>query len=60
MKNLLQIGIQRVCLYLKIPQNKIIKIKMHMTMFVTSLLNFILGYKMFLEIEKFFQRKWWE
>ena len=29
-------------------------------MFITSLLNFIPGYKMFLGIEKFSQRKWWE
>jgi len=31
-----------------------------MSIFVTSLLNFIPGYKMFLEIEKNSQRKWWE
>jgi len=31
-----------------------------MHMFVTSLLNFISGYKMFLGIEKFSQRKLWE
>ena len=29
-------------------------------MFVTSLLNFIPRYKMFLGIEKYFKIKWWE
>jgi len=42
-------------LYLLIPGNKMIEI--HMSMFVTSLLNFIPGYKMFLGIEKFSQGK---
>jgi len=43
----------RVCfkLYLLIPGNKMIE--MYMPMFVTSLLNFIPGYKMFLGIENF-------
>ena len=44
-----------VCLklYLLIPGNKMIGI--YMPMFVTSLLNFIPGYKMFLGIENFSQ-----
>jgi len=40
-------------LYLLIPGNKMIGI--YMPMFVTSLLNFIPGYKMFLGIENFSQ-----
>jgi len=51
----------RVCcfkLYLLIPVNKMIKI--HISMFVTSLLNFIPRYKMFQGIEKFSQEKGWE
>jgi len=31
-----------------------------MSMFVTSLQNFLPGYKMFMEIEKFSQSKGWE
>ena len=42
-------------LYLLISENKMIE--MYMSMFVTSLLIFIPGYKMFLEIEKLSQRK---
>jgi len=45
-------------LYLLISGNKMIGI--YMFMFVTSLLNFIPGYKMFLGIEKFSQGKGWE
>jgi len=50
-------------LYLLILGNKMIKtyiyiyIYIYMFMFVISLLNFILGYKRFLGIEIFFQRK---
>jgi len=45
-------------LYLLIPGNKMIGI--YMLMFVTSLLNCIPGYKMFLRTEKISQGKGWE
>jgi len=45
-------SIEYVCfkLYLLIPENKMIEI--YMPMFIISLLNFILGYKMFMVIGK--------